>query len=356
MPTKDQLKVLALVCGCVFLLVGAGLYTGYIAFTMGGETTTTTTDETTGPAGPSDFYTDIHLGGNQDEATGANRDVNNADFPYKANAKLKFTEKDWLSKAAVSGSGTIQVYDYNSEELIETLTFSSGTITGTNLFTSGQHLKFEVTESGYVNYFGAFTVPWSNDDDIATLEFTIYIVDIATWAQSCEFANKTVIADAGTLNTTEDLTGGLAELIFDNTHEVDDDGWASCYDFLKNVWRNAYFFLHFTGTGTDSVIISSTDASYERVVIAADNDVWIFWKLTDNDLSRDLLPDGTTRNPTGRYEMGVLLELSGITSGDSVTCTYGVTYNADASYLRTYNQWFPQAGNTVVSDTLVIAP
>lgn len=329
---------------------------GLVSLTITGETTTTTPPVTTGDAGPSDFFTDIHLAGNLDEATGANRDANNADFPYKANAKLKFTEKDWLSKAAVSGSGTMQVYDHNSEELLETLTFSSGTITGTNLFTSGQHLKFELTESGYVNYFGAFTVPWSNDDDIATLEFTVYIVDIATWEQSCAFANETSIADAATLNVTTDLTGGLAELIFKNTHAVDDDGWASCYDFLKDVWRNAYFFLHFTGTGTDSVIISSTDATYQRVVIAADNDVWVFWKLTDNDLSRDLWPDGTTRDPNGRYEMGVLLELSGITSGDSVTCTYGVTYNADASYLRTYNQWFPQAGNTVVTDTLVIAP
>ena len=328
---------------------------GFWSFTMG-PTPTTTPPTTTGPAGPSDFYVDIHLGGNVDDATGANRDADNADFPYKANAKLKFTEKDWLSKAAVSGSGTMQVYDYNTEELLETLTFSSGTITGTNLFTSGQHLKFEVTESGYVNYFGAFTVPWTNDVDIATLEFAIYIVDIPTWDQSVAFTNETAIADGANLDCAGSLTGGLAELVFKNTHSTDDDGYAACYDFLKDVWRNAYYFLHFTGTGTDSVIINSADSAYERVVIAADNDVWVFWKMTDNDLSRDLWPDGTTRDPNGRYEMGVTLELSGIASGDSVTCTYGVTYNSDASYLRTYNQWFPQAGNTVVSDTFVIIP
>jgi hypothetical protein len=359
MATKQTYKIVLIVAALTLLVTGMAMYFGALSFQFippDGETTTTTTTDTTGDAVPSDFFTDIHMSGNVDEATGANKDANSERFPFAANAKLKFTENDFLSKAAVSGSGTIQVYDYNSEEILETLTFSSGTITGTKYYTSGQHLKFELTESGYVNYFGAFTVPWTNDQDITTLEFTVYIVDIPTWEQSCQFANETAIADAGTLNVTTDLTGGLAELIFKNSHTTDDDGYASSYDFLKNVWRNAYFFVHFTGTGTDSVIISSADESYERVVVAADNDVWVFWKLSDDDLSRDLHPDGVTRDPTGRWDMGITLELSGITSGDSVTCTYGITYNADSSYLRTYNQWFPQAGNTEVVDTLVIAP
>ena len=338
------------------MLVGAGLYFGYIQLSVTGGDHTTTPPTHTQPAS-GDFFIDKAIGGNTENglADGTPMDANNAGFPYKVTTKLKFTEKDFLSRAAVSGSGTIVLYDYVTEELLSSNTFSSGTITTTDNYVSGQHLKFCITESGYVTYYGSFTVPYWNDWDPATIDLTAYVWDLpASFSQSLKFSNGTAIADAGNLTCDDSLTGGLAELIFENQQTVDDDGYAASFNFLKDVYQNAYFALHFTGTGTDSVLVSAADAAYDRVVIAADNDVWVFWKLSDNDLSRDLLADGVTRNPNGRWSTGITLELSGIAGADHVTCTYGVYWYADAAYLHSMSQWAPQNGQGSSTDTFHI--
>lgn len=347
-----QIIAVVLVIIMVFSAIAAALYFGVLQLNIGRTTTTTTT----GPAAPGDFFIDECLEGNTEPGTGLPRTPENG-YPHKVTTVLKVTEKDYFDRGtAVSGSGSIVFHDYNTESEVGSITFSSGSGSTSQEFVSGQHLKYEVTESGYVNYFGEFTVPYSTDDDPSDLEFTIYLVDIPTWGQTCHFLNNTEIADSGTLNTTTDLTSNLAELKFENSHTTDDDGWISCYNFLKDVYHNAYFAMHFTGTGTDSVQISSADSSYGRVVVAADADVWVFWEVGKDDLSRDLLSDGVTRDPNGRWTMGVTLDLSGITSGDSVTCTYGVYYVADSAYLRSNSQWYPQNGYSSVTDTFTIAP
>jgi len=355
---KNQMKYALLCFGCVFLIVGAGIYFGYISLTVTGPTGPTTTGPTHTPT-TGDFLIDKAIGGNTENGMpdGIPMDSANTEFPYKVTTKLKFTEKDFLSRAAVSGSGTIILYDYTSEEQLESNTFSSGVITTGNNYVSGQHLKFKITETGYVTYYGEFTVPYWNDWDPATIDLTAYLMDLpAAYEQTCEFINGTAVADAANIDVSASATGGLLELVFENQMTVDDDGYWSSYNFLADVAQNAYFVLHFVGTGTDSVIVQSTDDPFERVVIAADNDVWVFWKLTDNDISRDLLPDGVTRSPNGIYNQHVTLEVSGITSGDSVTVTYGVYWYADGNYLRSMSMWAPQNGQGSAVDTCVIVP
>lgn len=340
----------------IFILWMAMLVGFLVPFWITPTTTDTTTTEPTDVPPEGAFYLDRAIGGNTETGLpdGTPMDSDNVDFPYKVTTKLKFTQKDYLSRAAVSGSGTIVLYDYVTEEALETNTFSSGTITTGNNYVSGQHLKFKVTESNYVTYYGQFTVPWWNDNDPSSIDLTTYVWYLATWSQTMEFENKTVIADAGYFNTSTSCTGGLAALVFDNLAAADDTGYATTYNFLKDVGQNAYFALHFVGTGTDSVLISSADMTYGRVVIAADNDFWVFWKLSDLDVSKDLLADGVTRDPDGRYDIGVTLELSGITSGDDVLVTYGIYYYADSAYLRTWSQWAPQNAHGTSVDTFHI--
>jgi len=325
----------------------------WITPTTTAPTTTTPTDVP--PEGA--FYLDRAIGGNTESGLpdGTPMDEANTAFPYKVTTKLKFTEKDYLSRAAVSGSGTIVLYDYVTEVALETNTFSSGTITTGNNYVSGQHLKFAITETNYVTYYGFFTVPYWNDNDPASIDLTTYLWYVATYSQTMRYANGTAIADAGWTNTSKDCTGGMSELIFENAAaENDDRGYASTYNFLKNVGQNVYFALHFTGTGTDSVLIASAEEAYGRVVIAADNDVWVFWLLSDIEVTRDLASDGVSYVSSGRWDIGITLELSGIISGDDVTCTYGLYWYADSSYLRTWSQWAPQSGEGSSVDTFRI--
>lgn len=272
-------------------------------------------------------------------------------------AGLKFTESDYLTAGSVSGSGSIALYDYVTKEIFRSYSFTTGSVTTSDTYTSGQHLRFKVVESGYVTYYGAFTVPWCADNDPSSIDIGIKLMDLpAAYTQSCFFANDTEVTDAMALDVSEDADAGKVSLILKNQQTVDDDGYWASYNFLADCWQKAYFLVHLTGTGTDSVIVDSTDLGYDRIVVVASSDVWLVWELSDDDMSRDLLSDGVTYDPTGRWQVEVNFDLSGITAGDTVTGTYGVYWYADAGLFRSESQWAPSNGQGTATDTFTIIP
>jgi hypothetical protein len=332
----------------VILMLGLAMFLGVLSFNIGGQTTTTTTTPT-GPVSTGDFLIDPMVEGNYDADT---MDPRDADWgAWKLDVKITFSTYDFFAGTSVT-TATVVLYDYDTESQLESVSISSGS-GDSSAYQSGMKIKFKVSQSGYATYYGAFSVPYHQTDQDSAHTIKVWMVKLPTWEQACYFQNGTEIADAGTLNTTTDLSAGKAYLEFKNRDNTDDTGYVTSYNFLRNLWQNAYFYARFTGTGTDSVIIESVSVSYQKFVVSAVSDVWLYHQLDDEDLTRDKQSD-LTYDPDGLWSMLMTLDLSGITSGDSVTCTYGVVIYGDATWLHQYNDWGPD--DTSTTDTLTIAP
>ena len=343
--------LIAIVCVLLVVLVALMLFVamtlGVISLNIGGTTTTTTTPTGTGPIPTGDFIIDPMVEGNFDEDTGAPRDASWGS--WKLDVKITFKTYNLLAGTSVADA-TLILYDFVTEAQLESLTVATGTI-DSSAFQSGKKLKFSIAQSGYATYFGSFSVPYHQTDQDSAHSIKVWMVAIPTWEQAAYFQNGTEISDGSNTNSTSDATAGKFYLEFKNRDNTDDTGYKGSYNFLRGLYQNAYFFTRFTGTGTDSVIIESVSVGYQKYVVSATSDVWLYTQLADDDLTRDKQPD-LTYDPDGLWSMLVSLDLSGISSGDEVTCTYGVVIYGDATWLHQYNDWGPDDAQT--TDTFII--
>lgn len=339
-------RIVAVVVACIVVL-SVAVAIGYMRFQIEIQTPPppgTTTTTTTPHAGPGDFIIDQAVEGNHDN--GVPRIPDNG-FNVKLVDGVTFAGKDFYAGSSVA-SITVILYEYGDKDYIEQVTSGSETA---GEWPSGTHLSFKASKSGYITYYGSFTVPYHETDQDSTHKLTLLMVnDPTSWEQKAFYQNDTEISDGGYVNKTNGDFSTMVQLKFKNLNNYDDTGYISSYNFLRGLWQKCYFFVEKTGTGTQRVILES---DWKQYTISADSDVIWYQELDDSQVTRELDSDGVNYVTYGEYNIELNLDCSAITSGDSVTLTYGIVIYGDATWLDGHEVWGPDASKT--TDTLIIS-
>lgn len=339
---KRYVAVLVAFVIVVSSAIAIGYYKYQIEIVEPPITTTTTVTDTVAPG---DFLIDQCIEDNHDD--GVARTPENG-FNIKLVDGITFAGEDFYSKASVA-TVTVILYEYASKKLEESV--ASGTETNGE-FVSGEHLRYKASKTGYITYYGAFTVPYHETDVDTTHKLTILMVnDPTSWEQKAFYQNDTEIIDTGNATKTLGDYTTMLNLKFKNLNNYDDTGFITSHNFLRGLWHKAYFFVRKTGTGTQRVILES---DWNVYTISADSDVYWYRPLNDVDLSRELAADGVNYISYGEYNVELQTDCSSVTSGDAITLTYGIVIYGDASWLDGHEVWGPSESQTV--DTFVIYP
>lgn len=252
------------------------------------------------------------------------------------------------------GSKTLKVWDPSITAFKESSlsTASDGTVNTANSYPSGTQLYVYYESSNDKQWF-SFVVPEMNEKDAEASTYNVVGLPsfaIGTYTtDSLKMANGTTFADASTYDvsnrsTTPTFTYSLANTGSDNT------GVMSSYDPSYGMRFDVVLYMTLSGTG------------YARCLVYGDFD-YDFTLGSTHYLAKVIDPYELTKHKVGwKYEsdgamdVGYWMDLSAVTSGDSVTWqTYLYAYS-DPAWCQNHGGDYGYKKVELAEHTVTIVP
>lgn len=247
-------------------------------------------------------------------------------------------------------SKTLLVNDGVTHEQLESLTTGAdGTINTGFAYPSGTRLDVYYESSNDKQHF-PIIVPEMNPSDAEASTYNIIPLKsfaIGTYTtDSLKIANGTTYADASTYNKTEDgttphFTYSLANTGGDNT------GLMTSRDPIYNMDFNVVFYMSLSGTGYESVLVYAFPSDYTLGTthyLAQNLDPYA---LTTHKVGWEYKSHGTT-------DIVFWLDLSGITTGDSVTMQIYAYAYSDIAWHQAHGGDFGHEAYQIAEQTVTI--
>lgn len=244
------------------------------------------------------------------------------------------------------GGVNCSVSIYDGQLLLETVTVTNGKGDSNTEFMSGEKYNLKIWGTGFVTYWITdVEVPYETTDQ-ATYHYTpLQIVDLGTFSVSIEDQNGNIISDGGNYNKTASGSVMTFNIFVRNTEA--DSGWISSYDILEGYWDKAIFFVKFTGTNAENIVVTSSGYHYKEV----GDDRYFIQEIPDEGIVRDQQPDGTY-DPTGIWSTSISIDLSSY-SGDAADMVYGIVIYTSWEYFNYYGAFGTDSSMTYATVNLV---
>lgn len=277
-----------------------------------------------------------------------------------ATLPIQFTAIDRLAGGTDAATTEVEIFllegGYHVSQ--ETVTMTAANTESANEYTTLDVLYLKIddtTDTSLCTIYKVVTVPYASFANIYDNAFQLKLktTDRGNTAKDIAIteANGTAIADAATVDCSNSgYDSAYASWDFDLKAMDDDSGYVNSDNFLKGYGNNHYLVLDAVGTGWDSVTLLSTAGwqIYERASTR-----YFVYPLSDTDLTRDLQSAGVY-DPTGRITISVTFDLTGITSGDSVTLDYQYMWYSSFENFKATGSWGSDTAET--EETITITP
>ena len=273
---------------------------------------------------------------------------------------IDFTAIDGLAGSQDATTSAVQIYRFEGGkyELQETVTMDAAAKASILTYTTGEELWFKLldaTDTSVCTQYSNFIVPFADPSEIYGQAFQVKLnfVDKGDTAKDIAIteSNGTAIAASSTVDcSASGYDAAYATWEFDIRALDDDSGYVNTYNYLKDYENYHYLVIDASGTGWDSITLLSTAGwqVYER----ADTRYFVF-KLSNDDLTRDLKSTGEY-DPDGRFKLTTTWDLTGITSGDSVTFNYQYMWYSSFARFQASGGWGADTAET--AEVITITP
>ncbi|MFA5365717.1 MAG: hypothetical protein WC325_11105, partial [Candidatus Bathyarchaeia archaeon] len=201
--------------------------------------------------------------------SGGTGQVANPTDQQSVNKPLKIVGVDELAGGALDGTtSAITIYDSDGKTILETGTFSSGTLTTGVSYQSGKVLwikyYYDTTIDAYK--FWQVTVPTMTKADaesLTTNQITLKTREAGAYTDSLQTSTGTTITDGLDFNTTGSAndTGTMTYTFFTTT---DNTGYPEFKDPIYNLDMKAVLWAEISGTGYSSISLTGFDGSFEQ--------------------------------------------------------------------------------------------
>lgn len=271
---------------------------------------------------------------------------------YRLNVPIQFVAIDELAGGTDATTTAVKIYDTNYE-LLETVTISTAAGTDSAIkYWSGDYVYLKVYDDSDVSLCKQYLklmVPYHSADTDTKHYVTLKTVDTdASWDIRLDCTNETNVADSGTYDAS--ASGTAPTWVFKILTPTDDKGYKTSWNFVEGCDNAAYYVFRISGTGSTRVLF---DTNYALQHYYDGEYHWYSIKLSDDQLSKNLLADGTY-DPIGYTTIPLKMDLTQVTSGDSVTFAHGLYYYSDWNYLISKGNWGPDS--TTVTESITITP
>ncbi|MHA1138419.1 MAG: hypothetical protein ACTSSE_18215 [Candidatus Thorarchaeota archaeon] len=271
---------------------------------------------------------------------------------YRLNVPIQFVAIDALAGGTDATTTAVKIYDANYE-LLETVTISTAAGTDSAIkYWSGDYVYLKVyddTDTSLCTQYLKLMVPYHSADTDTKHYVTLKTVDTdASWDIRLDCTNETNVADSGTWDTSS--SGTAPTWVFKVLTPTDDKGYLTSWNFVEGCDNAAYYVFRISGTGATRVLF---DTNYALNHYYDGEYHWYSIRLSDDQLTKNLLADGTYE-PIGYTTIPLKMDLTQVTSGDSVTFDHGLYYYSDWNYLIEKGNWGPDS--TTVTESITIQP
>ena len=273
---------------------------------------------------------------------------------------IDFTATDKLAGSQDATTSAVEIYRYQDGkyELQESVTIDAAAKASILTYTTSEELwlkLFDASDTSVCTQYMNYIVPFADPSEIYGQAFQVKLdfVDKGDTAKDIGIteSNGTAIADASSVDTSASgYDTAYATWEFDLRALDDDSGYTNTYNFLKGYENWHYLVIDASGTGWDSITLLSGAGwqVYER----ADTRYFVY-KLSNDDLTRDLKSTGEY-DPDGRFKLTTTWDLTGITTGDSVTFNYQYMWYSSFAHFQATGDWGADTAET--EETITIIP
>lgn len=261
-------------------------------------------------------------------ATTANGDT------VAVNKQLKFAVTDRFGAASkASKTNAIKVYDFNTLQLLETLSTGSDATVNTALTYPSGTIIYVRWDDGNDDMWFQLTIPEMSAPDAESATYNnipLRTYEIATITDQLQFGGTT-IADAGEYNfttsgSTQTFTYRLANTGSDGT------GYIDSYDPIYATNWKVNVFVQFSGTDYETILVYGFEHDFtlgttHYVAKASDANAISKWKIGNEYVS----------GYEGVWEMTFTLDGTGIPADSSTTTMQFYVYaNSDPSWTASH--------------------
>ena len=272
---------------------------------------------------------------------------------------IDFTPVDNLAGEQDAATSAVSIYRFEDAkyELQETVTMDAAAKASVLTYTTGEELWFKLydaSDTDVCTQYMNFIVPFADPSEIYGQAFQVKLDFVTRGATAKDIgiteSNGTAIAASVTVDTSNSsYDTAYATWEMDLRALDDDSGYINTYNFLKGYENYHYLMIDASGTGWDSVTLLSTAGwqVYER----ADTRYFVY-KLSNDDLTRDKKSTGEY-DPDGRLKLTTTWDLTGITSGDSVTFNYQYMWYSSFAQFQATGAWGVDTAETAEVITII---
>ncbi len=253
--------------------------------------------------------------------------------------KVSFAVTDYFNGSAPSG--TLYIYKSGTDIAYETLTVTSGAVTSSKTYSSGQVLdiKFDDGSNGKI-WTTAVTVPTLSSGDADSGQYPQINLDsftIGTYATDSLKAGSTSINDAGSYNNTLSGNTPIFKYELDNTG-ASNTGLMTSHDPTTDMDWGAWVVVKISGTGSETVNIAS--AGFDRTFWVGTTQYGLL-ELNANSLT-------TWKDSLGAYKYNEGVKCSGTQTvsftpdmsgmvGTAITMQITAYMYIDPTYMQTHS-------------------
>jgi len=260
------------------------------------------------------------------------------------NKNLKFAVIDKWAGSAVA-SATVYLYDMD-KKLLETLTTASdGTATTSLTYKSGTPLYAYIVKSNS-KLWVKFTVPKMTPADAESLTYNPIRLDFFTLCSGSDSLmdnNGNSWSDGSTYYTSNGTTPQFSYSFYVSN---DNTGFIESYDPLKDTDWKAVLWMELSGTGYTKVLVTGFDGGFEK------GTTMYYYKVI-NPESITKYKVGNTYILQGALTVSFNLDLTGLTSGDSVTMQIYLYVYDSPDYMSKYGS-HPSEAVTLAEQTVTL--
>lgn len=273
---------------------------------------------------------------------------------------IDFSAIDEIAGGQDAATSAVIIYklEDGAYDLQETVTIAAAATASLLTYTTGETLflkLYDATDTSICTQYLTFTVPLADPSEIYGQAFQVPLkfIDKGDTAKDISITedNGTAIASSAAVDcSASGYDAAFATWEF-NLRAMDDNvGYKNTDNFLKGYSNDHYLILSATGTGWDSTVLLSDSGwtIFEKASVR-----YFVRQLSDTDLTRKLLSDGSY-DPVGRYTLSATFDLTGITSGDSVTLAYEYRWYSSVAQFQAASNWGSDTAAT--SEFVTVTP
>lgn len=269
---------------------------------------------------------------------------------------ITFTASDFFN--GTQGSGTLTIFKSGADQASETLTLSSGSVTSSKAYTSGEMLDILYNDgSDSKLWINGVVVPTMSSADVQSQANNRISVDSfthGTYTSDSLTQGATAVSDGDSYNNT--LTGDTPTFSYKLTNTGDDNtGLMESSDPTTGYKWDVYVLVKFSGTGAETISIS--DAGFDNTLTVGTSQYgWIHLNPNALTIWKDSVGayktnDGT--KCTGIQSIDFSPDLTGYV-GTAVTMQITAYAYFDPTYLENHNGAVQSSAYQIAEQTVTL--